>query len=81
MNSEARIQDATGRYFGFDLGPASGAELEPGWSFLVADLSKPNLASGGGPGSLTKRRSSFLCCSLPWPWRRGAIPNGNASGR
>ncbi len=37
----AKLRDATGRYFIVDLGPTEGAELAPGWSFLIGDLSAP----------------------------------------
>jgi hypothetical protein len=38
---EARLSDATGRYLTYILGPDQGAELPKGWSFVVADLTRP----------------------------------------
>jgi ABC-type antimicrobial peptide transport system permease subunit len=34
------VRDGFGRYFTFALGPDGGVELPPGWSFLVADLTR-----------------------------------------
>ena len=37
---DAYVRDGFGRYFTFALGPDGGVELPPGWSFLVADLTR-----------------------------------------
>ena len=38
---EAKVRDASGRYFTVDLGPALGRNMEPGWQFLIGDLTQP----------------------------------------
>jgi ABC-type multidrug transport system fused ATPase/permease subunit len=43
---EARVIDASGRYFTYVFGPDTGAEYEPGWAFVVADLTRPQLVPG-----------------------------------
>jgi hypothetical protein len=43
---DARVRDANGRYFIFQMGPDLGVELQPGWTFVVADLSRPQQVSG-----------------------------------
>jgi len=49
MDVEAR--DAIGRYFSYNLGPDAGLEMQPGWSFMAADLSRP--AQGSGASAVT----------------------------
>jgi ABC-type multidrug transport system fused ATPase/permease subunit len=48
---EARVRDATGRYFSYllggDFGGLSGLEFPPGWSFVGADLGRPIVTPGG----------------------------------
>jgi hypothetical protein len=39
---EVELRDATGRFLAYPLGPDNGAELQPGWTFLLADLSRPS---------------------------------------
>ena len=41
---EAEARDGGGRYLKFVFGPATGYELQPGWTFLVADLTRPRAA-------------------------------------
>src|SRR5262249_42456214 len=48
---EAEVRDATGRYFSFNLGPDNGLEMQPGWYFMAADLSRPT--PGNGATSVT----------------------------
>ncbi len=38
---EARVIDANGRYLTYTLGTDGGEEYLPGWSFVVADLTRP----------------------------------------
>jgi hypothetical protein len=38
---DVEVRDAAGRFYGYNLGPEAGAELNPGWTFLVADLTRP----------------------------------------
>src|SRR5205814_3855648 len=45
------LHDAGGRYFTALLGPPSGAELPPGWSFLAGDLTRLQPALGDIYGS------------------------------
>jgi hypothetical protein len=43
---EARVRDAEGRYFTYLFGPDNGSELPQGWSFVAADLTRPQLITG-----------------------------------
>ncbi len=43
---DARVRDANGRYFTFQMGPDAGVELQPGWTFVVADLARPQNVNG-----------------------------------
>ncbi len=43
---DIQVRDATGRYLYFNLGPNDGLEMQQGWSFMAADLSRPNNANG-----------------------------------
>jgi hypothetical protein len=38
---DMEVRDATGRYFSFTVGPDDVREMPPGWTLLVADLTRP----------------------------------------
>ncbi len=38
---EAKVSDATGRFFFVSLGPEGGVEMQPGWVFLAGELTRP----------------------------------------
>jgi hypothetical protein len=61
---EALLRDSTGRYFSFAFGPDAGAELPAGWSFAVADLSRPLRASSPVQFAATPPQGPFELTAL-----------------
>ncbi|MPZ48732.1 MAG: FtsX-like permease family protein [Dehalococcoidia bacterium] len=61
---ELRARDATGRYLSFNLGPDNGAELQPGWTFLLADLSRPASDTGVTPFVASPPQAPMTVVSL-----------------
>ncbi len=52
---DLKVRDAAGRYFTYILGPDGGSELLPGWSFIVADLTRPQPGAAGFFGEAPPR--------------------------